>query len=152
MFVIEESNLSNEDKLYFENKKKNLILLNPKKNIIDLYIIKMITQYLQIRAENDYSIENLKKIHEKKLNNYNKTYDIIVSLLITLFKSNKLEDLNNLYIFIYNFIEENKENYNYEIKLNNKILKYDKDELYSVLHSRNINECLSYLISYYNIK
>lgn len=154
--------LSEEDIKYYKDKSEELIHKNPSDSLINLFIIEYITNYLFIRAEKDYSIENTNNIpiENKKLNNYNPIYDTIVKLINNVLKSHTIEDLDILYCFINDFITTYKDEYT-ALHVSGLvgspvggpiitpiIYKYDI-KLIHIKLARNLNECFNYIVSKY---
>jgi hypothetical protein len=147
--------LTEEDLKYFSDNDFKIINKNPSSNLVNLFIIEMITNYLFIRAEFAYSIENINHIEDKKLGNSNPIYIEIVGLINLVLKTKKLSDLYVLYQYINDFIVSYSKEYeamDYPMPiLHNLFYKYDKKTLYNIKLARSLNECFNFILSYYDL-
>jgi|694.fasta_scaffold148103_4 hypothetical protein len=117
-------------------KDETLIIKDPPNSLIELYLLSNISQFLGIRAEFDYSIEN--NVSVKTLGKFNKNYGD----LITLIKGAKnVDGFNALITFINNFNGSMK---------HQKFTKWT-NYCFSIKHATSLDECLEYIIFKYNI-
>ena len=124
-----------EDRIagYIE-KDKTLIIKDPPAHLVELYLMSLIPQFLFIRAEADYSIEN--KVTNKTLGKFNKNY----GELITLIKGAKnIGGFTALITYILQYTS---------ISLN--FTKWE-NYCYSIKHATSLKECLEFMIFKYNI-
>ena len=150
------SEYTSEDIEYFLSKEKTIVHKTPSNGLINLFIIEMITNYLFIRAEHDYSIENVNNIplEMKKLNNFNPVYKNIVNLINNTIKHKNIESLELLYIFISEFIKKYKDEYaliHVAVPVIEPVFKkYDLSKIYfHIKLARSLQETLNYLVSKY---
>ena len=117
---------------------EKLICINPPESLIELYLISRLTQDIGLRAEHDYSIENI-TIMPKTLGKFNPNYGILITKIRTVCKNKDIES------FILLCDEINK-----YVSIPFPLRKWE-NYCYSIKHSTCLTETLEFIISKYNI-
>ena len=137
--------VSDIDIEYFTMMQKSLVLPNPSEHMFELYIINMICQHLHLRAELDYSIESSHIHKHKRKGIMNPLFAEIILLIKSVIKLHDSESFTNLVLFINKFLVLIEKD---QLPLSfNKYTNY----LYHINHSRNIVECLEFIVTKYDI-
>ena len=120
----------------YMEKDESLIIKTPPDNLIELYLLSFIPQFLYIRAEHDYSIENI-DIMPKTLGKYNKRYGDLIGLIKN---AKNTEGFAALVRFIRTYSSILP-----EPCIFNKWTNY----CYNIKHSVSLVECLEFIIFKY---
>jgi len=148
MFVV--TNLTEAEIKRFDELSKKFKIIDPPKNLMEIYIISRFAEIIGLRAEKDYSIENVSSSSsssdaEKKLGIQNVNYTVYTNLVKKALKTQDFNDFLEVYTWITTFID-NLPITSTKYKISEPIPIYTSTV--DVRYALTISEWVSHVVSY----
>lgn len=122
---------------------KDFKVVDPPKNLLEIYIISRISEIIGLRAEKDWSIENICSVPEKdrKLGVQNTNFTAYLKLVKNVYKSFSLSDFKLLVDWLSKFLLAIGKPADFEIyRTSNYVI--------DIRHSSTVSECLTFIASF----